>query len=105
MILRLKQFVVEQEEKNIGEAPKVFSGEKGQGNLVINWQKPDLAEEIDHYDDKAKLEFYQHNITIGNRDIGKVSPRATKFYINIFQSLLRKDISRIFRLFLMMNSM
>ena len=80
MILRLKQFVVEQEEKNIGEAPKVFSGEKGQGNLVINWQKPDLAEEIDHYDDKAKLEFYQHNITIGNRDIGKVSPRATKFY-------------------------
>jgi len=80
MILRLNQFVVEQEEKNTGESPKVFSGQKGQGNLVINWEKPDLAEEIDHYDDKAKLEFYQHNITIGNKDIGKVSPRATKFY-------------------------
>jgi hypothetical protein len=78
MILRLKDFVNEQdsskEEKMDSPAPIQTS------SLKINWVEPDLAEEIEHYDDKAKLEFYQHNITIGNRDIGKVSPRSTKFY-------------------------
>jgi hypothetical protein len=79
MILRLKDFIVEQETVTAekGEAtPKEVSSKK----LKINWVEPDLGEEIDHYDDKAKLEFYQHNITIGNKDIGKTNPRATKFY-------------------------
>lgn len=80
MILRLKDFISEQEEKNTEDIPKVFSGQGEKGNLSIKWEMPDLAEEIEHYDDKAKLEFYQHNITIGNRDIGKTSPRSTKFY-------------------------
>jgi hypothetical protein len=80
MILRLNQFIAEQEEKNMENTPKIPSVQGDSGNLSINWEKPDLAEEIDHYDDKAKLEFYQHNITIGNRDIGKTNPRSTKFY-------------------------
>jgi hypothetical protein len=79
MILRLKDFVVEQEVKT-AEFEDIKPKEVPTGKLSINWEKPDLAEEIQHYDDKAKLEFYQHNITIGNKDIGKVSPRATKFY-------------------------
>lgn len=78
MILRLKDFVVEQENETVKD--EVSSPKKASGKLKINWEKPDLAEEISHYDDKAKLEFYQHNITIGNKDIGKVSPRSTKFY-------------------------
>jgi hypothetical protein len=79
MILRLKDFVVENEGNyNEDVAPSPSSGLRK--NLKINWTKPDLAEEISHYDDKAKVEFYQHNITIGNKDIGKVAPRATKFY-------------------------
>jgi hypothetical protein len=78
MILRLKDFIVEQEGKPVED--DVVSPKGSSGKLKINWEKPDLAEEIDHYDDKAKLEFYQHNITIGNKDIGKVSPRSTKFY-------------------------
>jgi hypothetical protein len=75
MILRLKNFILEQEAKE--EESSVSSSKK---KLSINWVKPDLSEEISHYDDKAKLEFYQHNITIGNKDIGKTNPRATKFY-------------------------
>ncbi len=84
MILRLKDFVVEQEIKTAEEVdtkPKEVSS----GKLSINWMEPDLAEEIEHYDDKAKLEFYQHNITIGNKDIGKTSPRSTKFYKYILE--------------------
>ena len=79
MILRLTQFVVEQE-ANSAERQEIKPKEIPVGKLKINWVKPDLAEDIDHYDDKAKLEFYQHNITIGNKDIGKVAPRSTKFY-------------------------
>ncbi|NBU97455.1 MAG: hypothetical protein EBS19_04420, partial [Spirochaetia bacterium] len=79
MILRLKDFVNEQE--NMGEkTPQIPYAANSKNSLKINWLKPDLAKEIEHYDDKAKLEFYQHNITIGNKDIGKTSPRATKFY-------------------------
>jgi len=80
MILRLKDFVFEQQEgdKNtpMGSSVKSSNNRK----LSIKWVTPDLAEEIPHYDDKAKLEFYQHNITIGNKDIGKTAARATKFY-------------------------
>lgn len=78
MILRLNQFIVEQEAEDAQELTNTKSIPSGK--LTIKWEKPTLAEEIDHYDDKAKLEFYQHNITIGNKDIGRVSPRATKFY-------------------------
>ena len=70
MILRLKDFVTEQE--NIGaENPESSPSVSSKKNLKINWLKPDLAKEIEHYDDKAKLEFYQHNITIGNKYIYK----------------------------------
>lgn len=76
MILRLKDFINEQEAK---DPLSLEDHNKGQ-SLSIKWVEPDLAEEIEHYNDKAKLEFYQHNITIGNKDIDKASPRATKFY-------------------------
>lgn len=80
MIIRLNNFLVERDE-NREEAPS----KKYVGKLRINWSKPDLAEDIEHYDDRAKLEFYQHNITIGNKDIGKVGARSTKFYKNIIE--------------------
>jgi hypothetical protein len=84
MILRLNNFVVEQASDNAADPVK--SPKKNySGKLKINWEKPDLAEEIHHYDDKAKLEFYQHNITIGNKDIGKTSARSTKFYKYIIE--------------------
>lgn len=78
MIKKLKDFVVEQvdSKKNPGI---ITAGEKS-SKLKIKWTEPDLSEEVHHYDDKAKIEFYQHNITIGNKDIGKVNPRSTKFY-------------------------
>jgi len=80
MIIRLNNFLVERDE-NKEEGPS----KKYVGKLRINWSKPDLAEDIEHYDDRAKLEFYQHNITIGNKDIGKVGARSTKFYKNIIE--------------------
>ncbi len=70
MITRLSDYLYEQEEAS--SAPK----KKGS----IKWAKPDLGEEILHYDAAAKLEFYQHNIDISNKDIGKVDAKATKFY-------------------------
>ena len=79
MILKLKDFIIEQETTG-GEASLSAPSTSSKKNLTINWLKPDLGEEISHYDDKAKLEFYQHNITIGNKDIGRTAPRATKFY-------------------------
>ena len=79
MILRLTEFIVEQKTE-AQEVREVKPTPVPTSKLKINWEKPDLGEEIDHYDDRAKLEFYQHNITIGNKDIGKVSARATKFY-------------------------
>lgn len=80
MIKKLKDFVVEQEEDTPVEGEEKKSKHKYNSKLKIEWRKPDLAEEIDHYDDKAKLEFYQHNITIGSKDIGKGPARSTKFY-------------------------
>jgi hypothetical protein len=91
MILRLNNFVVEQASDNsvsrVKDPVKNYSGK-----LKINWEKPDLAEEIHHYDDKAKLEFYQHNITIGNKDIGKTSARSTKFYKYIIEPFRKGHI-------------
>ena len=83
MILRINEFAAEGKDKN-PNPEKEKAQEIPKGKLKIKWIKPDLAEEIEHYDDKAKLEFYQHNITIGNKDIEKNNPRATKFfkYIN-----------------------
>jgi hypothetical protein len=79
MIKKIKDFVLEKKtSKENGE--KIITPEGRSSKLKINWIQPDLAEEVQHYDDKAKIEFYQHNITIGNKDIGKVSPRSTKFY-------------------------
>ena len=69
MITRLSNYLYEQEE-----------GSSSKKKLSIKWAKPDLAEEILHYDAAAKLEFYQHNIDISNKDIGKIDARATKFY-------------------------
>jgi flavodoxin len=75
MILRLDKYIAEQEETKVSTPKK----------LNIKWEKPDLAEEIEHYNNKAKLEFYQHNIDIPNSDIKKVAAKATKFYKYIFQ--------------------
>jgi hypothetical protein len=81
MILRLSDFVNEQDSNSPDGSEKTQAPVKSYvGKLKINWDMPDLAEEISHYDEKAKLEFYQHNITIGNKDIGKVAARSTKFF-------------------------
>ena len=89
MILKLRDFVLEKDSTGSNTTESKPSVKK---NLSINWIKPDLAEEISHYDDKAKLEFYQHNITIGNKDIGKSSPRSTKFYKYIIEPFKKGSI-------------
>lgn len=81
MILRISDFLAEADE-NVEEKPK-------KGKLKINWVKPDLAEEIQHYTDAVKTEFYQHNIDIPNSDIGKVKANSTKFYKYISQPFQR----------------
>lgn len=81
MILRISDFLSEQEDL-VKEEPKK-SGilyKPKPGKLKINWEKPDLGEEIQHYTDKVKTEFYQHNIDISNSDINKVKASSTKFY-------------------------
>lgn len=70
MITRLSDYLFEDD--GIGDIPRK--------KLHIKWVKPDLADEILHYDAAAKLEFYQHHIDIPNKDIGKVAPRGTKFF-------------------------
>jgi len=74
MLIRLKDFVFEQEDPS--DSPSVGRS----GKLSIKWLKPDLAEEVESYDDAVRIEFYQHNIDIPNKDVGKVAPRSTKFY-------------------------
>ena len=88
MILRLEQFINEQEV----QGKEIISAGSPVTKLKINWVEPDLAEEIEHYDDKAKLEFYQHNITIGNKDIGKTTPRSTKFYKYISEPFKKGEL-------------
>jgi hypothetical protein len=78
MIKKLKDFVSEKEDSRGQE--EILTPEGKSSKLKINWVEPDLAEEVHHYDDRAKVEFYQHNITIGNKDVGKVPARSTKFY-------------------------
>ncbi len=94
MILRLNNFVVEQASDKVEDKSKA-PAKNYSGKLKINWEKPDLAEEIHHYDDKAKLEFYQHNITIGNKDIGKNSARSTKFYKYIIEPFKKGHIENL----------
>jgi len=94
MILRLNNFVVEQASDKMEDKSKA-PVKNYSGKLKINWEKPDLGEEIHHYDDKAKLEFYQHNITIGNKDIGKTSARATKFYKYIIEPFRKGHIENL----------
>lgn len=74
MLIRLKNFITEQEETE--DSPSVGRS----GKLSIKWLKPDLSEEVESYDDAARIEFYQHNIDIPNNDIKKTAPRSTKFY-------------------------
>jgi hypothetical protein len=94
MILRLNNFLVEQTSDNAAD-PVKSPEKKYSGKLKINWEKPDLGEEIHHYDDKAKLEFYQHNITIGNKDIGKTNARSTKFYKYIIEPFKKGHIENL----------
>lgn len=81
MLLRLKDFG----KSPVNEAEDKKSAPSYNKKLKIKWVDPDLGQEVEHYDDKAKVEFYQHNITIGNKDIGKTAPRATKFYKYIIE--------------------
>jgi len=98
MILRLSDFINEQVNSE-SDAPQVTPPSSSKKNLRINWSEPDLSKEIDHYDDKAKLEFYQHNITIGNKDIGKSPARSTKFYkyisVNSIQNFMVYEYDNI----------
>ena len=84
MIKKLKDFVSEKEAPK-GQEEDILTPEGKSSRLKINWVEPDLAEEVQHYDDKAKVEFYQHNITIGNKDVGKVPARSTKYIIDPFR--------------------
>ena len=85
MITRLSNYLLEGEgEENIASIPSK--------KLHIKWAKPDLAGEILHYDAAAKLEFYQHNIDISNKDIGKVEAKATKFYKYIFKPFNKGEL-------------
>jgi len=77
MIYRISNFLLEQEEIE-DQDPALKKPKKGK--LKINWTEPDLAEEIQHYTDAVKTEFYQHNIDIPNTDINKVKSTSTKFY-------------------------
>lgn len=93
MILKLRDFVLEKD--SVEQEGTELSKPVVRKNLTIDWVKPDLAEDISHYDDKAKLEFYQHNITIGNKDIGKSAARATKFYKYIIEPFKKGRIETI----------
>jgi hypothetical protein len=72
MITRLSNYLIEGEGEGIASIPRK--------KLHIKWAKPDLGKEILHYDESSELEFYQHNIDISRKDIGKVAAKATKFY-------------------------
>jgi len=96
MILRISNFLFEDEEVDSDEDIEVNDSGKDtsietslekpkKGKLKIKWVKPDLSEEIMHYTDKVKTEFYQHNIDISNKDINKVKAESTKFYKYISQ--------------------
>lgn len=87
MILRISNFLAEQD-----STEEVKDKPKRSGKLKINWVKPDLAEEIQHYTDAVKTEFYQHNIDIPNSDIGKVKANSTKFFKYILQPFQRGRI-------------
>lgn len=97
MILRISNFLFEKDSeanvdteadiKKTGEDTTIEKSlEKPKiGKLKIKWVKPDLSEEILHYTDKVKKEFYQHNIDISNKDINKEKPETTRFYRYISQ--------------------
>ena len=85
MITRLSNYLLEDEDKeDIASIPSK--------KLHIKWAKPDLGGEILHYDAAAKLEFYQHNIDITNKDIGKVEAKSTKFYKYLFKPFNKGEL-------------
>ena len=86
MLKRLKDFVFEQEESaSVGAS----------GKLSIKWLKPDLAEEVESYDDAARIEFYQHNIDIPNKDVSKVAARSTKFYKYLIEPFKKGELKTL----------
>ncbi len=85
MILRISDYLLEQDEVDV-ETPQKKSR---LGKLKISWVEPDLAEEIQHYTDAVRTEFYQHNIDITNADISKSKAPSTKFYKYISQPFKR----------------
>jgi hypothetical protein len=85
MILRISDYLLEQDEIDVEKPQK----KSRQGKLKINWVEPDLAEEIQHYTDAVRTEFYQHNIDITNTDISKSKAASTKFYKYISQPFRR----------------
>lgn len=82
MITRLSNFLFEDEETQESPSKK----------LNIKWVKPDLGEEILHYDAAVKLEFYQHNIDIPNKDVGKVAAKATRFYKYLIKPFMKGEM-------------
>jgi hypothetical protein len=85
MILRISDYLLEQDDINVENTEK----KSRSGKMKINWVDPDLAEEIHHYTDAVRTEFYQHNIDITNTDIGKSKAATTKFYKYISQPFRR----------------
>jgi hypothetical protein len=88
MILKISEYLLEAEDIDVdleGQDGKKQPSKK----LSIKWVEPDLAEEIHHYTDAVKTEFYQHNIDISNQDISKAKAAGTKFYKYISQPFSR----------------
>jgi hypothetical protein len=85
MILRISDYLLEQDDINVENTEK----KSRSGKMKINWVEPDLAEEIHHYTDAVRTEFYQHNIDITNTDISKSKAATTKFYKYISQPFRR----------------
>ena len=91
MILRISNYLLEQEEQEVENAPQKTKP----GKLKIKWVQPDLSEEIHHYTDAVRTEFYQHNIDIPNTDISKAKAEGTKFYKYISQPFSRGKMEEL----------
>ena len=98
MIFKISNFLFEDEdvETSKPENDSMDGGDdhsekssSGKSKLKINWVEPDLAEEIHHYTNAVKQEFYQHNIEISNNDLSKTKAPSTKFYKYISQPFKR----------------
>ena len=85
-----KDSLSDSKEDTHNQSDNIEKNKKSKKKLKIKWEKPDLSEEIGHYTDAVKKEFYQHNIDISNDDINKKEKsESSKFYKYISQPFNR----------------